>query len=100
MSIPICQGFTHFPAFLYHFVLAKLTTSSIGVRGIVIISLQTTSSNILVIHVLLLNHFQQSFSKWKHRDETIHIWNTSGEIFHYVLLRNALIYIKACFTDG
>ena len=28
----MCQGFGHFPAFLHHFVLAKLATSSIWVK--------------------------------------------------------------------
>ena len=29
----MCQGFKHFSAFLHHFVLAKLATSSIGVKS-------------------------------------------------------------------
>ena len=31
--VPICQGFANFSGFLYHFVLAKLATSSIRVKG-------------------------------------------------------------------
>ena len=34
MSIPMCQGFSHFPAYLYHFVLAKLATSNIRVNAV------------------------------------------------------------------
>ena len=32
MSTHMCQGFSHFSGFLHHFVLAKLTTSSIRVK--------------------------------------------------------------------
>ena len=30
--VPICQGLTQFSGYLHHFVLAKLATSSIGVK--------------------------------------------------------------------
>ena len=36
--VPICQGFSHFSAFLYHFVLAKLATSSIRVKGCIVLA--------------------------------------------------------------
>ena len=35
--IPMCQGFSNFSGFLYHIVLVKLATSSIGIKGLVLI---------------------------------------------------------------
>ena len=33
-QIPICQGVSHFPGFLFHFVMAKLSTTNMRVKSI------------------------------------------------------------------